>query len=280
MTRPDATSSPATRIAVPTASAEPDRRRPRVLVVVAHPDDETFGCGAAIAHAVGEGAEVVVCSATAGEQGEDLSGGPSHDLARRRTAELAAAGAALGVGRTTVLGFGDSGWDGEPAPGSLCAVPFTDVVRAVAGLLGELVPDVVVTMDPAGSDGHRDHARIGAATTVATRQLAGAGAPVRLYHWFLPRSLMDDWARHMASLDPDSVYLGTEMGRPDADTTTVLDARRHVARVRRAIVRHASQRSPYEGIPGELEEAFLGTSHLRRVIPAWRGGPPETSLFG
>ncbi len=261
----------------PRAPGEPDGR-PTLLVVVAHPDDETFGCGGAIAHAAAAGARIVVCSATAGEKGEDHSEGPAATLGARRTAELADAGAILGVERTVVLGFGDSDWDGDPPPGSLCALPVGDVAAAIAVLVDEVNPDVVVTMDPTGSDGHRDHARIGEATTLAVGANLDTHPDIRLYHWFLTRSLMGRWAEHMASLDPDSVYLDLEMGRPDEDATTVLATDDQIERLRRAMAAHATQTSPYAGLPTELEEAFLARSHLQRVIPAWPGGPPETSL--
>ena len=42
---------------------------------------------------------------------------------------------------------------------------------------------------------------------------------------------------------------------------------------------HATQVSPYEVMPPDLREAFLGTDRLRRVVPAWTGGPVETDLF-
>ena len=42
---------------------------PRLQVVVAHPDDETFGCGSMLLHAAGSGAETAVVCATRGEEG-------------------------------------------------------------------------------------------------------------------------------------------------------------------------------------------------------------------
>lgn len=253
----------------------------KVLVVVAHPDDETFGCGGVIAHAAALGAEVVVVSATSGEQGEDLSGTTSspEELGRLRVEELARAGAVLGARRTVVLGFGDSGWDGDPPAGSLCGVPHGEVVAAVEALVRAERPHVVVTMDPTGSDGHRDHARIAEATTEAVQRWAADGRPVALYHWFLPRSLMRRWAEHMASLDPDSVYLDLELGRPDEDATTVVDTTEHLERRRRAIACHATQRSPYDGLPADLESAFLAADQLRRILPPWEAGALEGSIL-
>jgi LmbE family N-acetylglucosaminyl deacetylase len=259
-------------------------RVPKVLVVVAHPDDETFGCGGVIAHAAARGADVVVCSATRGELGEDHSGsttGPD-DLGVVRVAELEAAGRALGSTRSFVLDLGDSGWDGPLPDRSLCAVDLGVVESMVRGLLETEQPDVVVTLDPTGSDGHRDHVRIAEATTtaveawVAEGNRALDGADVRLYHWFLPRSLMRRWAEHMAAADPDSVYLEVELGHPDEDTTTVLDTSAEVDTIRRAIAEHRTQHSPYDGLPDDLEVAFLGTQHLQRILPPWPDRPTAT----
>ncbi len=48
----------------------------------------------------------------------------------------------------------------------------------------------------------------------------------------------------------------------------------------RAIAVHSSQTSPYDGLPDDLRRAFLGRDHLKRVRPAWTGGPLETELAG
>ena len=82
----------------------------RLLVTVAHPDDETFGTGSIIAVAAERGAEVTVCCATRGEAGEAHGVEPGSHLAAAREAELRAAGAVLGVGRFVVLDYLDSGW--------------------------------------------------------------------------------------------------------------------------------------------------------------------------
>jgi LmbE family N-acetylglucosaminyl deacetylase len=90
---------------------------------------------------------------------------------------------------------------------------------------------------------------------------------------------MRRWAEHMAALDPASVYLQLELGRPDEEATTIIDTSTEADRLRRAIKEHRTQRSPYEGLPSELEGAFLATEHLRRVLPPWSGGAPETALL-
>src|SRR5919107_1677783 len=102
---------------------------PRLLAVVAHPDDESFGLGSILAWAAAGGAETAVCCATRGEAGEPRPGRglAPGDLAAERTRELREAAALLGVSRVDLLDFVDSGMVGEAASGTLVAAPFDDV---------------------------------------------------------------------------------------------------------------------------------------------------------
>lgn len=157
---------------------------PRLLVVVAHPDDETFGCGSLLLYAAARGAHTVVVCATRGEAGEVVDGVDApHGVADLREAELRAAARLLGVAEVDVLNFVDSGMDGEPSPDALCGVPVGQVSGAVAAAVDRHRPDVVVTLD--GGDGHRDHLRI---RGVVEQILAPTPIPVYLHA--LPRSLM------------------------------------------------------------------------------------------
>ncbi|MGH8977796.1 MAG: PIG-L deacetylase family protein, partial [Acidimicrobiia bacterium] len=97
-----------------------------LLVVVAHPDDESFGCGSILAHAAATGYETAVLCATRGEAGESRV--PTDDLAAVREAELRNAARILGVGTVRVLDHVDSGMKGEPAPGTLAAAHHATVV--------------------------------------------------------------------------------------------------------------------------------------------------------
>jgi len=217
--------------------------------VVAHPDDETFGCGSLLLHAAGAGAVTGVCCATRGELGGD-----GADLGAVREAELRHAADLLGVSRVDLLGFGDSGMSGAPPDGSLLAAPFAEVVTAVRGVLTAFAPDVVVTLD--ASDGHRDHARIRDATVSA----AGSAGVQRVYYSCLPRSLMRRWVEAMRAQRPDMEHLDADtaaMGTPDEEITTVIDAAEHLPARERAMAVHASQTSPYDGLPEDLRRAFL-----------------------
>jgi N-acetyl-1-D-myo-inositol-2-amino-2-deoxy-alpha-D-glucopyranoside deacetylase len=253
----------------------------RWLVAVAHPDDESFGCGSLIARAAARGADVVVACATRGEAGETAAGSPDRgDLAAVREAELHRASARLGASRVELLGYRDSGFVGETAPGTLCAAPVADVAGVLRRLVAELAPDVVIVLD--GSDGHRDHLHVRAAMQAS---LAGLGGAPALYEHCLPNSLMRRWLDEMRSSRPDTAYHAidpADFGRPDADVTHVVDVADVLDRREAAIAEHRSQSSPYDGLSNALRTAFLSTDHLVRVPPPAlpsvtpRGGPAMT----
>jgi LmbE family N-acetylglucosaminyl deacetylase len=251
-----------------------------MLAVVAHPDDETFGLGSAIANAAGRGVRVVVCCATRGEAGEDASGttsGPA-ELAPVREAELRAAARVLGASEVVLLDFADSGLDGELPPRALTAVDLEEVVAPLAALVQRVEPDVVVTFDPESVTDHRDHVRIGEAATVAFARAAKPSA--RLYHWTLVRSTMTRWLAEMKAQGLLQAYVEMELGRPDDEITTIVDVS-HVMDVRRAaIAEHRTQVSPLSGASPELEAEVLSFDHFVRAVPPWDGGPRERSLFG
>ena len=236
----------------------------RWLVAVAHPDDESFGCGSTIAYAAVRGAEVTVVCATRGEAGEVGADFPADgDLGMVREAELRRAAARLGVTRVERLGYRDSGFDGEPAAGTLYDAPVTGVAEVLAGLVDEVDPVVVLVLD--GSDGHRDHLHIRAATRTALETTAACPA---LYEHCLPNSLLRRWLEEMRRVRPDTAYHALDpatLGREDADVTDVLDTAAVLDRREAAIAEHRSQTSPFDGLSDELRRAFLTTDHLAQV---------------
>lgn len=252
---------------------------PRLLVTVAHPDDETFGTGSVIAHAARMGVHVTVCCATRGEAGEDTSGTTSgpEELAAVREQELRAAARVLGADKVVLLDFADSGLDGDMPPNALAAVPIEDVVSAVVPVIEAVDPDVVVTMHPDAIADHRDHMRIGEATTIAFGRVARAG--IRLYHWTLQRSMMDRWLAEAKANGMLDAYVDMELGLPDDHVTTVVPVA-DVADVRRAaIAEHRTQTSPFAGTSDELLREIFAYDFFVRAVPPWDGGELESSLF-
>lgn len=235
-----------------------------LVVVVAHPDDETFGCGSLIAQASAAGARVSVLCATRGGAGERVPD-PITDrwpLGLVREVELNQAARVLGVGTVALLGYRDSGFDGDAHPRSLVAAPLAEVARDLEGRLADLEPDVVLTLD--GSDGHRDHVHLRDALALA---VAGLDRRPRLVHSSLANSLMRRWVEERAG--SDTAYLALDLdglGRPDADLTAV-DTSAVLAVREEAIACHRSQASPYDGLSPELRRAFLTVDHVVEVHP-------------
>ena len=167
----------------------------RLLLVHAHPDDESIGQGATMAKYVAEGVGVTLVTCTGGEMGEILVPELAHlaadqedRLADQRKIELTNAMKALGVTDHRYLGgFGryrDSGmkWheDGHAIPADDIhenAFWNADLLVAASDLVAvirEVRPQVMVTYDEFGGYGHPDHIQ---AHRVATYAAALAAVP-------------------------------------------------------------------------------------------------------
>ncbi|ALS57613.1 PIG-L deacetylase family protein [Rathayibacter toxicus] len=151
----------------------------RLLVVVAHADDETLGCGGTIALArrVGTPVEVVIVTDGAAAHGE-----ASSSLAAQRREEAQAALAELGGG--IALTFLDVPDEQTPTHRDWIA---THVRRRGVGPAGR-----ILFLSTWAGDGHRDHQVVGEVCAEIARQLRHPlfAAPIWLWHWAWP-----DWAR-------------------------------------------------------------------------------------
>src|SRR3954465_12112447 len=143
----------------------------RLLLLHAHPDDETIGTGATMAKYAAEGAHVTLVTCTLGEEGEILEPGLEHlaadkedRLGEHRIGELTEAMQALGVTDHRFLG-GAGRWRDS----GMMGLPTNDRAEAfwqagpqgggggVGGGMREVRPQVVVTYNEVGGYGHPDH---------------------------------------------------------------------------------------------------------------------------
>ena len=180
--------------------AKPAFNPRRILLVHAHPDDESLSTGHVIADAVARGAEVYVLTLTRGERGKvklaDLKPleGQNAQMGAFRTAELHNAVAAYsqtaedGSVRAVEHGFAgtrhylDSGMRinrlGKPTRKrvldemSLVAVATAVVADDIRAVMNKFRPDAVVTYNAKGGFGHPDHKKAYEATTLAIRHYA------------------------------------------------------------------------------------------------------------
>jgi LmbE family N-acetylglucosaminyl deacetylase len=151
----------------------------RLLGVFAHPDDEVFCAGGTIARAADAGAEVMIVSATRGEQGQirDPTAATRPTLGVVRERELCAAAAELGAQHAQVLDYRD---------GTLQRCR-SRLQAAISDIMRQFDPDTVVTFGADGGYGHPDHVAISELTTEAFQALIGQhDRGQRLYHAVFP----------------------------------------------------------------------------------------------
>lgn len=269
-----------------------------LLAIFAHPDDETFGAGGALALAAAAGVPTWLVCATDGDLG-GVEGARELDPELRR-GELRCAMTALGVAEPIFLGYGDSGMEGWAKPeGCLALAPADEVVERLVAIIRALRPATIVTFDPGGIYGHPDHVAISAHATAAFRRAAAErGGPTTLYHQALSRSDLARWGEMEAQLaalrgeDPAAAPELTaddllqrqrflELARADEDVTTEVDVRPVLDRKLAAFACHASQvQDRWTGVPREALEAWLGRETFIRVEPPPLPGEQETALRG
>ena len=243
-----------------------------MLLVHAHPDDETLNNGATMAAAVADGVAVTLVTCTRGEQGAvvaddlvHLRGDPDA-LGAHREAELAAAMAVLGVTDHRFLGadagvrYRDSGMVTLPGglagtpddlhPEAFAAADPDDAAAHLVRILREVRPHVVLTYDPTGGYGHPDHVMAHRVTLRAVERASRpgeGGAPwsvPKVYAAVWPLEVVRTALRALADsgrpvTDPDGPLPG--MVVPDHQVTTVVDASSHWATKAAALGAHRSQ---------------------------------------
>ncbi len=144
-----------------------------LAAVLAHPDDESFGCAGALALAHEAGATTRLLVVTRGEAGTH-DGMPDPSFGDTREAELICAARAIGLDEVSLL-------DGYP-DGGVADQPFETLVTEIAAWLADRRPSAVITFGPHGVTGHPDHIVVGSATRWAVERLAESGiAPNAVY---------------------------------------------------------------------------------------------------
>ncbi len=275
----------------------------RLLAVLAHPDDESFGPGGTLALYAARGVDVHLICATQGEVGtvqpEDLAG--YADISQLRQAELACAVKILGIKQLDYLGYRDSGMAGSEDnqhPNALAAAPLDEVVAKLTGHIRRIRPQVVITFDPVGGYHHPDHIMVHRATLEAFHAAADPlrypdlGAPFqpqKLYYHTFPRSIMRLAVRLLPLLGRDPHHFGvnddidlTALAQDDFPVHTRIDIRKVKSVKSRASACHHSQQGPTDGrngLIGVILGLFDRTETYMRAYPPATVGTKERDLF-
>jgi N-acetyl-1-D-myo-inositol-2-amino-2-deoxy-alpha-D-glucopyranoside deacetylase len=286
----------------------------RLLLVHAHPDDETINNGATMAKYALDGAHVTLVTCTLGEEGEILTPGLEHLgadaedlLGEHRIGELAAAMEALAVTDHRFLGgpgrYRDSGMMGVASnerPECFWRADVDEAAGHLVGIVRQVRPRVLVTYDENGGYGHPDHIQAHRvalrayelAADASYRPELGAGWQIdKVYYCAFPRSLMKAGIEALRAAG-DSSFSEWE-SIEDADfvvdddlVTTAVDASEHIEAKMTAMRAHATQISvdgPFFALSNNLGQQVFGVEFYRlargRIGPRDGADGRETDLF-
>jgi N-acetyl-1-D-myo-inositol-2-amino-2-deoxy-alpha-D-glucopyranoside deacetylase len=288
----------------------------RLLLVHAHPDDESIGSGATMAKYAHEGAHVTLVTCTLGEEGEVLVPelahlAPEHEdaLGEHRIGELAAAMKELGVDDHRFLGgagrYRDSGMAYDDS-GSATARPqvrdgtfwradLREAADHLVKVIREVRPQVLVTYDEFGGYGHPDHVQ---AHRVATYAVALAAAPsyrrdlgepwdvAKVYWTAMSARRLREGLRHLRDAGDTTTFEGMDPDGPlppfaveDDVITTAVDGNAHVEQKLAAMRAHATQIAvdgPFFALSNNLGNEVWGTEFYRLVKGRAVPSDPET----
>ncbi len=277
----------------------------RLLVVHAHPDDESSKGAATSARYVDAGATVVLVTCTGGEEGEVLNEALTDvdltQLPSIRRAELEAAVAAIGFTRVHHLGERDSGWheDLENVPEGDCFwnAPLDRPAGKLAAIIRDEQPQVIVTYPPDGGYPHPDHIRTHEVTMRAVDLASDPDAYVVGEPWTVARVVGTTVftgghlkAMHEAMLtaghpSPYEEWLKGDRPPRDADRMEVA-ARVHVAdwfsRRDAALLAHETQVDPtgmWFAVPRDIEAATWPWESFVAIRPPSIPDGPLDDLF-
>ena len=239
----------------------------QILLVHAHPDDETINNGATMAKYVAQGVGVTLVTCTRGEEGEvlvpelaHLASAQTDQLGTHRETELTNAMKALNVRDHRFLGapdkkYRDSGMMGtEPnnRSDSFWQVDLDEAASYLVKIIREIKPEILITYDEIGGYGHPDHIQAHRvamrAAELASKADYGDGQPweiSKIYWNTMPKSVIQAGIEKMKEIGSD--FFGAEsaddlpFAKPDEVVTTLIDGTAFIDQKMAAMAAHPTQ---------------------------------------
>jgi N-acetyl-1-D-myo-inositol-2-amino-2-deoxy-alpha-D-glucopyranoside deacetylase len=260
----------------------------RLLLVHAHPDDETINNGITMAKYVSEGAKVTLVTCTRGEEGEvlvpslaNLASTADDKLGEHRVIELTNAMAELGISDFRFLGepnkkWRDSGMMGTP-PNERADVFWQADLDEAANYLVKIIletkPQVMITYDEIGGYGHPDHIKAHQVAMRGAELAAEAGWSISKIYWnTMPRSVIQNGIDKMKEVGSD--FFGAEsaddlpFAKPDEFVTSLVSAPELVDKKMAAMKAHETQISvdgPFFALSNNLGLSVWGDEYYTLV---------------
>jgi N-acetyl-1-D-myo-inositol-2-amino-2-deoxy-alpha-D-glucopyranoside deacetylase len=233
----------------------------RLLLVHAHPDDETINNGVTMAKYAVEGVHVTLVTCTRGEEGEvlveslkNLASDKDDKLGDHREIELKDAMIELGISDFRFLGspnkkWRDSGMIGAPQNERNDVFWQSDLDEAANELVKvilEIKPQVMITYDEFGGYGHPDHIKAHQVAMRAAEISANQGWQISKIYWnTMPKSVLQTSMDKMKEMG--SEFFGAEsvdelpFAKADELVTSVVKAQEYVPQKLAAMKAHATQ---------------------------------------
>ena len=230
----------------------------RVLLVHAHPDDETINNGATMALYAELGATVTLVTCTRGEEGDilvpelaNLASGSEDKLGEHRINELAEAMKELGVSDHRFLAEGkkiyrDSGMMGtEPnnRPDVFWQADLEEATKYLVSIIDDVKPHILITYDEIGGYGHPDHIQ---AHRIAMLAADNSSWQIQKIYWnTMPKSVLAESMAKMKELGSD--FFGAEnvddlpFAKDDKFVTSLIDGNSQVEKKMAAMKAHVTQ---------------------------------------
>ena len=260
----------------------------RLLLVHAHPDDETINNGVTMAKYVDLGAQVTLVTCTRGEEGEvlvnelaNLASDKDDKLGEHREIELKDAMAQLGINDFRFLGTPNKKWRDSGMMGTLqnerddvfWQADLDEASLELVKIILEIKPQVLITYDEFGGYGHPDHIKAHRVAMRATELAAEQGWQVSKIYWnTMPRSVIQMGIEKMKEVGSD--FFGAQsaddlpFAKPDELVTTVVNAPEYVPQKLAAMKAHATQISvdgPFFALSNNLGLSVWGDEYYTLV---------------
>ena len=257
----------------------------RVLLVHAHPDDETINNGATMALYAELGAAVTLVTCTRGEEGDilvpeltHLASGASDKLGEHRITELADAMKELGVtdhrflaeGKKVYRDSGMMGTDPNNRPDVFWQADIEEATKYLVDVIDEVKPHVLITYDEIGGYGHPDHIQ---AHRIAMLAAEKSSWQIQKIYWnTMPKSVIAESMAKMKELGSD--FFGAEsvddlpFAKDDQFVTTLIDGNSQVDKKMAAMKAHVTQIStdgPFFALSNNLGLQVWGDEYYTLV---------------
>jgi N-acetyl-1-D-myo-inositol-2-amino-2-deoxy-alpha-D-glucopyranoside deacetylase len=260
----------------------------RLLLVHAHPDDETINNGVTMAKYAADGIDVTLVTCTRGEEGEvlvdsllDLASSKDDKLGEHREVELKDAMHELGIKDFRFLGspgkkWRDSGMMGMPQNDRkdvFWQADLDEAANELVKIILETKPQVLITYDEFGGYGHPDHIKAHQVAMRAAEIASQQGWQVSKIYWnTMPRSVIQMGIDKMKEVG--SEFFGAEnaddlpFAKPDELVTSVVKAPDYVPQKLAAMKAHATQISvdgPFFALSNNLGLSVWGDEYYTLV---------------